>query len=174
MVESASIADRVLERTAPLRLGPPPIVRGALALVAGTQLVLAGPWLVGTDPLGSLGAAEVSHMTRDGAFGVAIALAGLIAAWRHRHAIAAAIVATALVAAQFVTGVIDGHADRIAYWAETSHVLLPIILLLIFLCARPERSFGPDDRRAGSISIDGEDPAEVSQRLRLVSPAADD
>ena len=79
------IADRVLDRMAPLLLGPPVWQRLLLAAAAVAQMTVALPWLVGADPLGLLGAADQSHLTRDGAFAVAIGLAGAATAWRHRE-----------------------------------------------------------------------------------------
>ena len=158
------VADRVLERMAPLTLGPPLWLRVVLALAAVIQMAIAVPWLVGSDPMGLLGNAEASHLTRDGAFGMAIGIAGAITAWRHRYALAAAIVAGAILVIQFGTGLIDRHADRVAMWVETSHLLMLVITALIVAAARPARALG---RRQNPTD-------ELSDGLRLVGPASDD
>lgn len=163
------IADRVLDRMAPVRVGPPRWIRALLAIASTAQLAIALPWLVGTDPLGLLGEADTSHMTRDGAFGVAIGVAGLVTAWRHRYAIAAAILSVSILLIQFGTGLIDGHADRVAMWVEVSHLPMIVITGLILVAARPERSL----MRRGSGNPEP-DPVNRSEGLRLVSPASDD
>lgn len=163
------IADRVLERMAPVRLGPSWFVRLPLLVISAAQLVLAVPWLVGADPWGLLGEAEASHMTRDGAFGVAIGLAGLVTAWQHRYAIAAAILSVSILTVQIGTGLIDGHAERVTMWVEISHLPMTIITVLILLSARPARTLsGP------TAPIEAGDPVSRPEPLRLVPPAGDD
>lgn len=166
---NSPIADRILDRMTPVRLGPPRWLRLLLAVVAAAQVVIAIPWLVGADPAGLLGEADASHMTRDGAFGLAIGLAGLVTAWRHRYAIAAGILSVSILAVQFGTGLIDGHADRVRMWVEVSHLPMTLITALILLAARPERSLG------SSRSVEPESESITrSERLRLVNPARDD
>lgn len=162
------IAERVLDRMAPLRLGPPRWIRLVLMVVSSAQVIIALPWLVGTDPLGLLGRADVSHLTRDGAFGMVIGLAGIVTAWQHRYAIAAGILSVSILFVHFATGLIDGHADRVAMWVEISHLPMTIITALILVAARPARA-----RKRRSVD-DASDSVSRRERLRLVAPAGDD
>jgi hypothetical protein len=166
---NSPIADRVLERMAPVRLGPPRWLRVLLAVAASAQVIVAIPWLVGADPAGLLGQADASHMTRDGAFGMAIGLAGLVTVWQHRYAIAAGVLSVSILLVQFGTGLIDGHADRVTMWVEVSHLPMTLITALILLAARPEQALGV--RRSGGPEPD---PVNRSEGLRLVAPAEDD
>lgn len=134
-----ALADQVLHRLAPLRLGPPRWLRWVLAIVASVQLLVALPWLVGADPLGLMGDATASHLTRDGALGLAIATAGLVTAWRPRYAVAATLVALALFVAQVITAVIDGHQDRVSLLVEAVHVSTLMVTALVAFASRPAR-----------------------------------
>lgn len=172
-----AIADRVLQRMSVLTLGPPRWVRVLLTAAVAVQMALALPWLVGADPFDLLGDADQSHLTRDGAFGVALGLAGAVTAWRHRYAIAAVIVGAALLVVQFATGIIDGHAGRVSLWLEVSHLLVPVIVILIVITARPEATFDrrsprPTDPRPSMAPEP--DEHDLRRRLRLVAPAEDD
>ena len=164
----SSISDRLLDRLAEVVTGPPLWVRALLATVAFAQLLIALPWLVGIDPLSSLGNTDEAHLTRDGAFGIAIATAGLITAWRHRYAIAAAILSGALLLLQTGTAMIDGQSDRVAWLVEAAHVPVLVIVGLIIYSARPERAMSRPRRPQTDTDIT--DP----QSLRLVPPARDE
>lgn len=156
------IADRVLDRMLPVRLGPPMWLRIVLAVAALAQIGGAVPWLVGTDPLGLLGDATASHLTRDGAFGVVIGLAGLITAWRPRFAVSAAIFSGAVVVLQLTTGLIDGHFHRVALWVEAVHLSTLLITGLVAVASRPARSFPVPT------------PVKESAGLHLVPGSSDD
>lgn len=163
------IADRVLDRMTPLILGPPRWLRVALAVAAAAQLVIAVPWLIGADPLGLMAEADASHTTRDGAFGVAVGLAGAVTVWRHRYALAAAVLGGAIVWIQFGTGLIDEHADRVSMAVEANHLPALVVVVLIILAARPEITARRQPRFTDEDTAD-----EITEPLRLVAPAADD
>ena len=107
-------------------------LRTILAIVAGAQLLISIPWLFGVNPLGDLGDhVDVSHLTRDGALGLATAIAGLLTAWRPRYAVpAVAVSATALVA-QVAMALVDDHAHRVNLAFEGIHLVTVAVTALV-------------------------------------------
>jgi hypothetical protein len=86
---------------------PAPTMRIAVAVLAMIQFAVAVPWLVGADPLVLLGNSTSAHRTRDGALGLAVAAAGLLAAWRPHWAKPSFALASFAVIAQTAAGVLD-------------------------------------------------------------------
>ncbi len=101
------------------------------------HLALALPWLIGTDPLGLLGTASASHLTRDGALGLVTAVAGLLTAWRPRYALAAVLVSGTALTAQIATALIDEHYRRVSLLAEGVHAITVIVTILVAWLSRP-------------------------------------
>ncbi len=145
------LADRVLERLAPAIGGPPPALRAVLLIVSFGQLVLALPWMVGADPLGIMEDASTAHLTRDGALGLAVAIAGLLTAWRPRYAVAAALVSVAALVAQIATAVIDDHFRRVSLLVEGVHSFTVLITVLVALSTRPVKPLAKRQNRLRSI-----------------------
>ncbi len=144
-----ALADHTLQRLDDLRPARSPVLRGVLAAVAVIQLVLSVPWLVGSNPWSSvLGDVPSSHLTRDGAIGVAAATAGLLTAWRTRYALAMLAVAGVSLAMQVLGGAVD---SAVASDFEVVHAIALLIVVLVFAVAmRRERAPGPgavDPRR---------------------------
>ncbi len=117
----------------------------ATGVLSGVQLFLALPWLTGADPFGLLGHPVSPHVTRDGALGVVIAIAGILATWRARWSLPCFLMATGALGAQVVAGLVD---ESIAEVGAHELVHLPAVLLtvLIGLSARRFRSLGPTGR----------------------------
>ncbi len=145
------LADQVLERLAPAIAGPPPLLRVFLLVVCLVQFGLALPWLVGADPLGIMRDASTAHLTRDGALGLAVAIAGLLTAWRPRYAIAAVLVSAAALTAQIATAVIDEHYLRVSLLVEGVHAFTVLITLLVALATRPVTPLAKRQTRLRSI-----------------------
>lgn len=138
-------ADEVLTQLAPWTMGPHLALRIALALAALIQLAVALPWLVAADPAGLMDGATEAHLTRDGALGLAVAVAAGLTVWRPRYAIAASLVGFAIVTAQLITAIVDDHFQRVSLRAELAHGWTVVIVLMLALCARPRR--GPRTHR---------------------------
>lgn len=111
---------------------PPPLLRSIVAALATAQLLLVLPWLIAEDPFGLLGDSNGSHLTRDGALGLAVAVAALLTAWRPRYALPSFILASAALIAQTITGLVE-HAD-IAGVNEFIHLPSVALACLTGLC----------------------------------------
>lgn len=119
------------ERSTRTRWSGPPL-RVVLGLLAGLQGSLALPWLFGMNPSNLTGgSASSEHLTRDGAFGVALALLGAMGAWRPRWSPPLFGIAVGILVVQAVTGAVDEQAGRVTLHFESTHLLgAPIALLL--------------------------------------------
>lgn len=111
--------------------------RWALFVVALTQLVLAGPALLGDDPGATV------HVAREiGSFDVALAVGLLVAAWQPARAWGLLPVAASLAAVMAGTAVVDlvdGSANTLG---EAHHLLDLAGVLFLWLVARDARSAG--------------------------------
>ncbi|MEZ5412477.1 MAG: hypothetical protein R2761_30865 [Acidimicrobiales bacterium] len=126
--------------------GPNPVVRGLVAVLAVAQLAVVLPWLVDADPFGLLGSSTSSHLTRDGALGLAVAVAGLMAAWRPRWAVPCFLLASAALVAQALSGLFD-PASAGAGGTELVHVPSVILTCLVGLSGIRLTPLGPGPRR---------------------------
>ncbi|MDH4145128.1 MAG: hypothetical protein OEY23_08165 [Acidimicrobiia bacterium] len=129
-------AARVLTSLEPVLRGPGRLGRSALATCSVIQLVLAAPWLFGWNPWPLLGSADAAHVTRDGALGLCLGATGLVTAWRHRYAVATAVIAVSALAAQIALALVDGGHARVSPAFEGLHLLGLAIVGLIFVAAR--------------------------------------
>ncbi len=128
--ERGSVPERIREA-----LPVPPrwliVVLSALGIV---QVLIALPWLVGSDPFGFLGsAAPAAHTTRDGVGGVVVGAAAVLAAARPRWARPAFHIAAVVIVAQVVAGVIDSSIAETGL-PEVVHLLSVLLVLLIAAC----------------------------------------
>ncbi len=178
---SATMADRVLERMAPVIAAPPRWQLTALMAAAIVQIVLAVPWLVGADPSGLLGDAYPSHLTRDGALGLVIGAVAVVVARRPHHALAAFVAGASVLAVQLSTGIIDGHFHRVLLWVEITHAPTVVIVVLLAMVSRPERGWktalpiaAATDLPVSRASVQEAQPLNGPAPLRLVPPASGD
>jgi predicted anti-sigma-YlaC factor YlaD len=108
--------------------------RWALFVVALTQLVLAGPALLGDDPGATV------HVAREvGSFDVALAVGLLVAAWQPARAWGLLPVAAALAAVMCATAVLDLADGRVSSVGEAHHLLDLAGVALLWLVAREAR-----------------------------------
>lgn len=142
------VADEVLARLRRALPRPSWWIIGPLLVLSVIQAVAVLPWLVGRDPWQLLSSTTDGHITRDGALGLVVAVAGLLAAWRPRWALPAFMLATLAVVAQAVTGLFDAaETDPGPSLAgELVHIPSILIACLIGLAAVPFRAFGPNGR----------------------------
>jgi predicted anti-sigma-YlaC factor YlaD len=111
--------------------------RWALFIVALTQLVLAGPALLGDDPGASV------HVARElGSFDVALAVGLLVAAWQPARAWGLLPVAAALATVMAGTAALDIFDGRTSSFGEAHHLLDLAGVALLWLVAREERAAG--------------------------------
>ncbi|MFV0307239.1 MAG: hypothetical protein ACK5OX_05815 [Desertimonas sp.] len=122
---------------------PPPTLRVVVGVLGFLQLLVVVPWLVGYDPLGLLGDSPGAHRTRDGALGLSVGIAALLAAWRPRWAQPCFAIAVCGVIAQLLAGIID----RTVATGGNELIHLPVALLaaLIGLLSVRLRPLGPPD-----------------------------
>jgi hypothetical protein len=114
------------EAAAPLRIG--------LAIIAGVQLALAGPWLLGHSIVPDAHVA-VAHLTRDGALGLVMGALGLVTAWRPRYVHSTILIGLLVGAAQLVSALTDQHTSPARPSFEVDHLLVVLILLGQFAIA---------------------------------------
>ncbi|MFV0524817.1 MAG: hypothetical protein ACK5RL_09985 [Acidimicrobiales bacterium] len=110
--------------------GPPTWLRIIIAVLAVGQLAVALPWLVARDPFGLLDASTGAHLTRDGALGLAVAVAALLTAWRPRWAVPAFVLAAVALVAQAAAGVLEPEVHRAA---STELIHLPSVMLTVMV-----------------------------------------
>jgi predicted anti-sigma-YlaC factor YlaD len=111
--------------------------RWALFVVALTQLVLAGPALLGDDPGATV------HVAREiGSFDVALAVGLLVAAWQPARAWGLLPVAAALAAVMAGTAVIDLVDGSTTSLGEAHHLLDLAGVAFLWLVARAARTEG--------------------------------
>lgn len=125
---------------------PNPVVRGLVAVLSVLQLAVVLPWLVDADPFGLLGSSTASHLTRDGALGLAVAVAGLLAAWRPRWAVPCFLLGSAALVAQALAGLFDSTSAG-SGGTELVHVPSVILTCLIGLSGIRLTPLGPGSRR---------------------------
>jgi predicted anti-sigma-YlaC factor YlaD len=110
----------------------PAVIRVTLALVAVAQLFIAAPALVGRD----LGATvHVAH--EQGAWGLALAAALALAAWRPSRATALLPFLAVFVVSMGVLSLTDVLAGRVTPGAELPHLMAAVGLVLLWLEAHP-------------------------------------
>jgi hypothetical protein len=151
LLDDTGSGERALARLEMVRPARFPVVRGAMGVLAAVQCILALPWLFGIDPLASLGNNVTSaHLTRDGAIGIIVGVAGLATALRPRHAVAMLIMAIVSIVMQAFTVAIDGSNEHVGLVFELLHALIPVIVVLIGVVAfRRPRPVGAPDRSPG-------------------------
>jgi hypothetical protein len=132
VVDDVGSPDAVLAALDEHRPARRPRLRTVLGLLSALQCALALPWLFDLNPLAFLAQDVASeHLTRDGAIGVIVGVAGLTTAVRTRHALAMLVTGSAAIGMQVLTFAIDENHDRVHPLFELSHALVPIILALI-------------------------------------------
>ena len=142
------VADEVLTRLHDALPRPSWWITGPLLVLSLIQAVVVLPWLVGRDPWQLLLSTTDGHITRDGALGLVVAVAGLLTAWRPRWALPAFMLATLAVVAQAVTGLFDAAETDAgpSLAGELVHIPSMLIACLIGLAAVPFRALGPNGR----------------------------
>ena len=149
-LDDSAVAD-VMARLTALRTTAIPVHRAILGFIASAQCLFALPWLLGFDPIGSLGNhVAASHLTRDGAIGVIVGVAGVATALRPRHALAMLVMAIASIGMQAFGFAVDENQNRVSPLFELLHVLVPIIVAMIGVVAmrRPPPVDPPARRRS--------------------------
>jgi len=127
---------RVLDHAPPALPGLPPVLRGVVLGLATLQLVLACPWLFGASVVPDHNVA-IAHLTRDGALGLVVACAAIVAAWRPRYLVSALLVGSVALVAQFASGLVDQQDRAVSAGFELTHTLsFAILALLAYASAR--------------------------------------
>lgn len=144
---TAAQALAAAQRRRPVR---PPGVRALLCTASAVQLAVALPWLLGWNPFGAFaGHVTPAHLTRDGAIGVIVGVAGIGSALRPRHAVAMLFTAIAAVAMQAFGFAVDESANRVSVVYETLHLFVPMIIAGIgTLAMRKDTPIAPPVRGA--------------------------
>jgi len=122
-VVAFSVARERPELATALRIG--------LLAIASAQLVLAIPWLLGKSLLPDSHVA-VSHLTRDGAFGIVIASLGIVTVWRPRYVHSTKLIGIIVVGLQLITGFADHQMRSVSASFEIVHVLVVFIVCGLF------------------------------------------
>lgn len=128
---------------------PPRWLLIVLIILGVAHFVVSIPWLVGSDPLGLLGdTVPAVHAARDGAIGIVIAVAAIMAAVRPRWARPGFLIASTALIAQAVAGVVDSSIVDTGP-SEVIHLLSLLLALLIGVCvvSQTVRSLGPTRSR---------------------------
>ena len=148
VVDHNDAADHVLAVLDQHRPPRRPRLRVLLGVLGALQCALALPWLFDMNPVGFLADNVASeHLTRDGAIGVIVGVAGLTTAIRTRHALAMLVTGCAAIGMQVLSFAIDENHERVHPLFEVSHTLVPIILALIAAFAmRRATPMDPPDR----------------------------
>jgi predicted anti-sigma-YlaC factor YlaD len=133
---AAVAAERAVHSRAATQAGEtddaPVVIRLTLALIALSQILIAVPALAGND----LGAPmHVAH--EQGAWGLAMAAALGLAAWRPSRAAALLPLLSVFVACLFVLTIGDVVAGRVAPSAELPHLMAGVGLALLWLESHP-------------------------------------
>ncbi len=121
------VATRTADATA-----APVVIRLTLALIAVAQVFIAMPALTGRDMGATI---HVAH--EQGAWGLALAAALGIAAWRPSRAAALLPLLAMFVASMSVLTVADIVAGRVAPTAELPHLMAGVGLALLWLESHP-------------------------------------
>jgi hypothetical protein len=138
---------RRLDRELP---GPHRAVRAALAVLGLAQAFLVAPWLVGSDPFDLLAASSSGHMSRDGSFGLMVACAALLTAWRPHWAVPSFAIASVALVAQTASAFIDEVGGLVAA-NEFIHLPSVVITCLVGLSAVRLPPLGPRRRTLTAV-----------------------
>jgi len=127
---------------------PPRWLIWVLIVLGVAHAIVAIPWMIGSDPFGLLGdSVPPTHATRDGAIGIVIAVAAIMAALRPRWARPGFLIASAALIAQAGAGLADSSiADTGA--SEVVHLLSVVLAALLGVCVLTQivRPLGPTRR----------------------------
>ncbi len=122
-------AERALAALAAHRPAPGGRLRRAITVASVAQLVLALPWLFAWNPFAPIaGHASASHLARDGALGVFVGVAGVLASALPRHATAMLLTVIAAVLMQALGFAVDEPANNVSLAYEALHLLVPVII----------------------------------------------
>jgi hypothetical protein len=121
---------------------PTKALRALIVTLALAQLVLVLPWLVDRDPFGLLETSSPAHLARDGALGLVVAVAALLAAWRPRWAIPCFAIGSVTLVAQTLAGLIDNDPGG-STGRELVHVPSIALTFLVALSAIRLTALGP-------------------------------
>jgi hypothetical protein len=111
--------------------------RLVLAALSVAQLVVALPWLFGSNGLFSSGSATVEHLTRDGVLGTLFALSGMAVAHETRRAWFALPLVMVLSLIQTFFGFLDHHHESASFTFELIHFMGLTITVLIATFVKP-------------------------------------
>lgn len=129
----ADAARVALAAIAPRR---PAMLRIVLGVLAVVQLALALAWMFGWNLLASSGVhAGDEHLARDGAIGVVVGIAGLVAAQAPRFAVPMLVMGAAAFGLQLLGFALDEHHGRVSALFEVQHALVFLVVLLIAVLA---------------------------------------
>ena len=131
---AAGLSPPVLNAFASLRPEPAISLRVGVFVVALTQLVFAVPWLFGRSFLPDTHVA-VSHLTRDGAFGLIVASCALATVWRPRYVHVTMLIAPLVLVLQVVSGVVDEHDGFVTASFELAHLAVAVLVVGLFAIA---------------------------------------
>lgn len=121
---------------------PPLWFRVMVAVLALAQTVVVIPWFVGSDPWGLLEGSGADHLTRDGAIGLVVSVAAVLAAWRPHWAMPSFAVASIAVIAQTVATVAEDSSDGLGA-GEFIHLPSVVLTCLIGASGIRLRALGP-------------------------------
>ena len=127
---------------------PPLWFRVIVAVLALAQTVVVIPWFLGSDPGGLLEGSGADHLTRDGAIGLVVSVAAILAAWRPHWAMPSFAVASIAVIAQAVAAVVEESSDGLGA-GELIHLPSVVLTCLIGLSGIRLRALGPSTRDGG-------------------------
>lgn len=131
-----------------------PALQLVLGLVAALQLLVALAWMLGWNVLGSTGLhAGDAHLARDGAIGVIVAVAGLVAARAPRHAMPMLVMALAAFGLQLLGFVLDENHGRVTALFESQHVAVLVIVAMIAALTFRRRPRIAEPRRGSHLRI---------------------
>jgi len=119
----------------------PVVIRLSLALTAVAQLIVAVPALTGNDRGATI---HIAH--EQAAWGIALAVALAVAAWRPSRAAALVPFLVVFVACLSALTISDIAAGRVAPSAELPHLMAGIGLALLWLECHPPLGLGMANR----------------------------
>jgi hypothetical protein len=134
------MAENVSSRIDLLR-EPGGMLRLALLLIGGLQVLLALPWIFGATLLWTPSSdTSVAHLTRDGVIGLVLGLAGVAVAVSPRLAYFALSVCGLLVSLQAIAFISDKVTSKVNPNFEAIHALALVITVLVIVAAFPRRT----------------------------------
>jgi hypothetical protein len=120
---------------------PGGMLRLALMLIGGLQVLLALPWIFGATLLWTPSSdTSVAHLTRDGVIGLVLGLAGVAVAASPRLAYFALSVCGLLVSLQAIAFISDKVTSKVNPNFEAIHALALVITVLVIVAAFPRRT----------------------------------